>query len=267
MRELHRITFSLLAVMMFATNAHAASCYVNGGVGLTSPIGSGTHLGGVICGNLIEGAGCVLNLASNATGAASTDCLRVGRGVTVNGNGYSFNCPTGVHCGTAIEVSVSGTTGASSINDLFVNGRWTNGIYTGSSVASSATDVTINLADGMVRGGTGVSGIKTLTRAIVENADVGIRINYTGGAQDCIVHDCGVGVESTYDNTSLTNCLIIDNDTGIAQTVFHAARTNTSSSVIRNNACDCDNWNYAGCAMDKCINFTGETSTLDDTFQ
>lgn len=266
MKQAFGAVLSLLCLAVQPTQADAASCYVNGGVGLTSPIASHTHLGGVICGKLIEGSGCVVNLTNDATGSTGADCLRIGRGVTVNGAWHTFTCPAGVQCGNAITASYSGTSGTSQIDEVIVQGRWAIGVSgNNSSVPSTLTNARIDLADGANRGGIGVSAIKNSSSVVVQNADVGIKLIYTGGASDCIVHDCGLGVESTYDNTTLNNCLIIDNDTAMEQSVFGAARTNTSSSVIRGSTCDCENWqNVGSCDIDNCANFTNGASFVDD---
>jgi hypothetical protein len=107
--------------------------------------------GGNLCGHTIYGAGCTVNADIDGSWSTnSSPCLTLGKGVTINGNPSGtdpsvITC-TSDYCGDGISMSLSSGSGSSTVDDVIINGCFTNGVRGTSSLTSKVEASTIDLA-------------------------------------------------------------------------------------------------------------------------
>jgi len=277
------IVLLAIAALTLPNTALAANCYVNDvnrNSPLTSPIQSDQEFpGGVVCGNRVEGAGCVLEIKSAGGWSSNQPCLRIGRGVKVEGEGNTLTCtefstPWGLHpCGAAIRVEeYSGNgTGTTEISNLTVVGCSQDGVvnYHGT-VNAIASDITVNASCSGIGTTTGIGGFKTVLRANITGADSGVRMPNSGSLKDSLIRNCeiGAGGGGTGAGTTVINSILVDNGTHIARD--GNSPWDTKGSVYRNaTTCACSDGGTFGCAngIDNCTGFSGDTSFSDNVLK
>lgn len=210
---MHRSLLKLMllcAALAVPAMAIAGTCYLDdpgNGTPLVSPIqagGTGNDFGAspTLCGHEVHGTSCVLQVNVDSTGSASTDCLTLNSGVTVEMNDHTITCSSATQCGTGINVVTSGNgTSQVVLNSGNIAGCWTIAIKPGQSftevndfqIDCAATGSCASDGDYGIGSASGASA-RTVNDTSVRNCD---NTCYVGSSittiQDSIAHDCGTG--------------------------------------------------------------------------
>lgn len=262
----------LLATLLPATGFAANCCSLNGGA-CTAPatITHGTSpWTGAVCGSVITGTNCTAILDANVS-VASGDCITLGRGVTLDLNGYALNCTSG-QCGGAIL----NTDSAANPNDVDIEngditGCWTVGIaqtqYQGSD--TNVSDIFIDL-DGSCTGVGGSTGIAFIAgkidRTIVKNArSIGIFLLEGEDVTNTKVSGTdngsgsGTGIVVTGSGTSFDNVLLTDN---VINVHFNGGQpASMQRSELQNaSVCQCRLSNSTCPAISSCFTISNSTT-------
>ncbi|HXC49525.1 MAG TPA: hypothetical protein VN634_01455 [Candidatus Limnocylindrales bacterium] len=276
------LAYSLLATTVSPNAAMAVCCYVDDpghATCITSPIQSATQanggeLGGNACNHTIEGNNCHLQITETPVQVGG-DCITIGRGVTVEGNGYEVECAASFCSGPAVEITNSGaTSGTATIENFKISGCWSQGIeHISPTVASAATDVVLDFSTRRPLGVAcayphyGITGVRNITRAEVFNADWGVELtSQNGDLTDSSIHDnvFGVYVEAT--GTKLVNSLVTQNDFNLTQ--GGSSKTDLQGAAVQlAGTCQCTVNKASTCAgitIADCTTFSGTRASFDD---
>lgn len=248
-RSLLKLTLVVAALSLPAA-ALAGTCYLDdlsSSTPLVSPIqagGTGNDFGAspTLCGHEVHGTSCVLQVNVDSTGSASTDCLKLGGGVTVDMNDKTITCSSATQCGIGINITSSGSgTSKVVLNSGNVAGCWTQGVHASGSTAE-LDDFQIDLAatgscasDGDY--GTGDpqhdAAFKSIADTAVRNVDnVCIHATAITTVTDSIAHDCGTVAFSTSTNGGAAATL--DNVVGYnAADIVKRADINATKVVLK----------------------------------
>lgn len=270
MKNIHIIGLTaLVLVATFATGSEAGTCVIDGQNYLSSasePVRTDNNgqFNGVLCGHEVYGTGsggCIIDVRNDGTVNSYAECLYIGKGVELRGNGHTISC-TASSCYAALDVRNSGGSGATTVDALNITGCWLDATLNSNGYGKSLTNTTINLAGSGCQGENGISdGWDALSRVLVENAG-GRGIMATGtDISDSIVRNCELGIHLT-SQTDLDNVVLHGNTdalTGYGRIM--------KGSHLYDNGCDC----RLGASpytcytdMNQCIDGTSPPSFIND---
>jgi hypothetical protein len=276
-------SFALVTLVSFvATPANAAWCYLdeNASPAYESPIDLATVEDlpnkDIACGHIVSGNGCVVRMVADIP--RYHECIVLGRGVTLDGLGNSFECTDDSIC-PDVPVSIGSTSldgsGTTTVKNLTIEGCYNIGLYANASFSSVAEDITIDFPSdceitwvfGMPVTGAnqGIVDFTTVTRTKVLNANwTGISLNDNNAIiEDSIVKGNAVGVEvgASVTGTKIMNVLLEGNvqqvDAGSG-----SYSLDSEGSVFQNPGTD------GNCGpsttVDDCVDFVGTRVTFVD---
>ncbi len=251
-----------------------------------------------LCGHTIHGSGCTVEIEEDQTFAdANTDCVRIGKGVTLDFNGNDLTCTlTSSRCGYAILPNLATGSGALKVKDGVIDGCWQFGIgeVTSSGTGQTIEDITIDLDNdaptvGCGTAGIGIVGWKNIKRVNLSDIEYGICGAITtiedaeisdmsvAGVQACgenptiknaIIRDSDVGVLSADEQLTLDNVLLIDNNVNID--VDSSSDKATLKKIVAYEGADCHCTHDDTCqnSIDDCGTFSGSfVSFVDDAMR
>ncbi len=195
MSQMIRIYGIVLLAVAFLALTPAASdaancCSVNGGsCNIIPPLTHGqSGWMGAVCGTTLSGINCTAKLDADVSTSSPNDCITLGSGVTFDLDGYTMNCTAGSTsaCGTAItNTASSSASGAVTIRNGDIVGRWATGILATGGTNSSVDDVVIDGATSM-----GISGVRGLIERTVVRNVLGSGVELQPG-KDIKTQSCG----------------------------------------------------------------------------
>lgn len=272
MKNLRPLILGAFLIAISAPASHAGNCWVDDetesgnshGGSITT---SGDPFFGTICGRTVHGTGtggCTITFEHDATASANADCLTLGEGVTIEGDGHNIDCPSG-SCGSAVRILNYSGNGNTNVQNLSITGCFSHGVRGQTNTSNNATDLQIDLLGSGCQGGVGVSGMSKAEGVFVANAS-----NY--GIDASTVRD--VQVRSSYRGLMarsghvFDNVTLHDNNYGIDPYSSGAATSMASSSVVNSSVCACGKTVGATTTcygISTCVSsFIGDPSWIDD---
>ncbi|HYC56044.1 MAG TPA: hypothetical protein VEL28_14010 [Candidatus Binatia bacterium] len=265
-----RKRLAILSMLLAITSpCYAGTCYIDGEDYASSQIApvetdDNPTLNGGLCGHTIYGTGtggCIIEV-HNDDGVSSGNCLTLGKGVEIRGNGHTLDCSGAACLAAIVEVSVSPPgSGATHVDNLNVTGCFQWGVL-GNYSFGKITNSKIDLAGSCSGVTNGIVSMPTVEGVVVTNAN-GLGIGCDGSTvRDSVIHNSEEGLKVN-SSSSIDNVLMYDNT--VTLRLISGSPPNMTSSALLGSSCYCKGpSNVCTDDITACVNPTGDPNFTEE---